>query len=102
MKPDDILREQEILREWVHHPGTRLMAQKLRKEVKRAKIRQLEFDPYTQPDEIMKCKHFIFVLTVYLPKLIEGIVNYEATAIDKMVRPSDRWNVIRWFKRSKK
>ena len=77
------------------------MARKLRKEVKRATKRQLEFDPYTQPDEIMKCKHFIFILTVYLPQMIEGIVNYENNPYDKLVRPNDRWSIIRWFQRRK-
>ncbi|KAB0668949.1 hypothetical protein F6V30_14015 [Oryzomonas sagensis] len=94
-----LIKERELMREWVQHPGAALIAGKLRGQARMALKRQLDADPYTQPDEIKRNQQLRYVLTVMLPGIIEGIVNYDPAAVDKKVPLKKRWSIFEWFRK---
>lgn len=84
--------EKVLLKQWLQHPGTKLMAEKLRQIAKATLREQLKCDPYLEPDQIMKAKQLRFVLKKTLPDMIEKIVNYKEP-VDK-----PRWTIAKLFK----
>lgn len=84
--------EKKILQDWVKHPGTKLMARKLQSIAKASIREQLKYDPYTEPDQIMKAKQLRFLLKKTLPDIIEKIVNYK----EPVTKP--KWSILSLFK----
>lgn len=93
------LFEQEKLQEWLGHPGTRIVAKKLKAVARAALKRQIALDPYKDPDRIMQAKQLRFVLNRLLPEIIEGIVNYDPDTIDKQVAPKKKFRLFEWLKK---
>lgn len=98
LERDRLLAEQVILREFVQHPGARLLAAKLRTVSRQGLKKQLDCDPYKEPDEIKRQQQLRYVLNILLPQLIEGIVNYAPEMPDKQVPVKRRWKILEWFK----
>lgn len=95
----DINDQRELLRDLSKHPGSKVFVDIIGKIITKTKQKQLTLDPYKSPDEIMRCKQLIFLLEEELPKIIEGIVNYDESAVDKLVAPKRRWYFWKWFTR---
>ena len=95
----DSRTEQEIIREFVQHPGARLLAGKLREVSRKSLKKQLDADPYTEPDEIKRQQQLRYVINILIPQIITGIVNHDPDAIDKQVIPKKRWSILEWFTR---
>ena len=91
--------EREKLQEWIDHPGTRIVALKLKCVARAALKRQIALNPYTDPDKIMQSKQLRHVLNRLLPEIIEGIVNYDPDTIDKKVAPKKRFRLFDWLKK---
>lgn len=87
------------MRDFVQHPGARLVAAKLRALSRQALKKQLDADPYTEADEIKRNQQLRYVLNVLIPKILQDIVNFDPAAIDKQVAPKRRWSVMEWFRR---
>lgn len=93
-----LLKERELMRDFVQHPGAKLIAQKVTDLVEESKRKQLDADPYTEADEIKRNQQLRYVLMVMLPQLIEGICNFDPLAVDKKVPPKKRFSILEWFK----
>ena len=91
--------EREKLQEWIDHPGTRIVAQKLKCVARAALKRQIALNPYTDPDKIMQSKQLRHVLNRLLPEIIEGIVNYDPDTIDRQIAPKKRFRLFDWLKK---
>lgn len=85
--------EKEILREWVKHPGTKIMAEKLRQIAKATIREQLDYDPYSEPERIMKAKQLRYVIKVVIPEILEKIINYQ----EPITKP--KWSILKLFRR---
>jgi len=90
MSPED---KKKTLRDWVKHPGTRLIAEELRQIAKATIREQLKYDPYLEPERIMKAKQLRFILKKTLPDMIEKIMNYQ----EPVTKP--KWSILNLFKR---
>ena len=91
--------EQNTMRDFVQHPGAKILSDKLREVSRKSLKKQLDADPYTEPDEIKRQQQLRYVLNIMLPQIITGIVNYDPEAIDKQVPPKKRWSILEWFTR---
>ena len=63
--------DKEILREWMRHPGTQLMAHKLRSAAKGI-LKQYDTCP---PDKLVRYQITRNILLNEIPRIIEDIVN---------------------------
>lgn len=94
-----LLAEQVILREFVQHPGAKLLSAKLRDYSRKSLKKQLDCDPYLQADEIKRQQQLRFVLNILLPQIVEGIVNYSPEMPDRQVPVKRRWSIMEWFRK---
>lgn len=92
------ISEREILREWVSHPGTKIIANKLNRVARGAILKQTRLSPFTHADEIVKCQQLRYVLNILIPQIIEDIANYDESAYTKQIEGVKRWNVLTWLK----
>ena len=97
----DIYDQQVLLRDLTKHPGARIFVDILTQIIEKTELKQLQLDPYKQPDEIMRCKQLIYLLKEELPKIVESIVNYDSNTLDKLVAPKQRWFFWKWFNKSR-
>lgn len=93
------LAEQAVMRDFVQHPGARVLADRLRQVSRKGLKRQLDCDPYTEADEIKRQQQLRYVINILLPETIAGIVNYDPEAPDQQVAPKRRWSILEWFRR---
>lgn len=95
---EKILWEQEKIKEWINHEGTKIIANKLNKLARKSLIRQLKTDPYKEPEMIIRAQQLRYVINELIPATIEGIVNFEPGTPDLQVAPNKKWHFIDWFK----
>lgn len=95
----DINDKKELLKDLIKHPGAKIFVDLLKTLADKSKLKQLTLDPYSQPDEIQRCKQLVYLIEEELPKIIESIVNYDEQAIDKLVAPKRRWYFWKFFTR---
>ena len=85
----DIEEQREIFKDWLKHPGTRLMAHKLRAA---AKGLLKSYDTAT-PEQLERIQVSRWFLNSELPRVIESVMNLEAP-------PAKRtWFFTKWLKR---
>ena len=96
---EQALFRREKLREWIDHPGTKIIANELRLVARNAMMKQCRYNPFTQPEKIVQERLLVHVLNTVLPEIIEGIVNYDTDTIDKQVAPKKRWKLLEWLKK---
>lgn len=92
------LYEQEKVSELIGMPGARIIAEKLKRLADETERKQLDYDPYTEPEKIMRAKQFRYVVNTLLPEIIEGIVNYDPDAPDMQAAPANKWRLWEWLK----
>ena len=95
---EQLLKERELMRDFVQHPGAKLLAARLRKTSREALKRQLDSDPYTDPDKIKQNQQLRYVLNIMLPGIIEGICNFDPSTPDKKIHPKKRFSILEWFR----
>lgn len=95
---DQLLWEQEKLKEWVGHEGTKIVAKKLNDLARKSILRQLKTDPYKEPEMIVRAQQLRYVITELIPATLEGIINFQPDAPDLQVAPSKKWSLVNWFK----
>lgn len=93
----DINDKQILLKDLSKHPGVKIFVELIDEIIQKAEAKQLTLDPYKQPDEIMRCKSLIYLLKEELPSIVEGILNYDVQAIDKLVAPKKRFSFWKFF-----
>jgi hypothetical protein len=95
------LYEQQLIRDAIDHPGVKLLFNKLDALVEIQKTNQLECDPYTSEgiSAIKRAQEFRYIVKVFFPKIIEGLINFDADAPDKQAPPQKRWSLFQWLTR---
>jgi hypothetical protein len=92
------LREQEQLQEWMSHPGTKIVADRLRRVARSTLLKQTRLSPYTNADDIVKCQQLRYVINNLIPQIVEDIVNFEEQSPTKQLEGNKRWSFMSWLK----
>jgi hypothetical protein len=84
----DTQEQREVIEDWLKHPGTRLVARKLRVA---AKGMLREYDKADDPDRVRRIQISRWFIVSELPRMIEAIMNEQ--------RPprSWTWSFKRWL-----
>jgi hypothetical protein len=83
--------QREILRDWLRHPGTRLMASKLRAAAKGLLRKYDSADPET----FQRIQVSRWFLNYELPRVIESVMN----SGEEEPAPEEKWTFFKWLLR---
>ena len=94
--------ERDKVRETLATPGARIIAQKLQIIAKESLKKEMKADPFTEPGEIIKARQLRYVIKSLLPRIVEGMMNYDPEAIDRQAAGKERITILEWLKQAGK